>query len=143
MPEKINWTIKAQVVGGPVITESQVLEIEAYGKIHVNIANGETDKEVEVQPGSADMVSFLLVRSDKYNDLTDSSANLSLKVNLTTNPEITLDAPIMLIGNGAVNSLAPLLGPQKMFFTNSLGTDVDGNGIDANIEILIGRDSTP
>jgi hypothetical protein len=138
MPEKINWTITAQVVGGPLITESQALEIEAYDKIQVTIANGDSDKEIEVQPGGADKVSFLLIRSDKYNDVDNGSVNLSFKVNDSTNDEINLDAPLLLIGNGATGVLVPGEAPQKLFFTNSLGTDND-----ANIEILVGRDSTP
>jgi hypothetical protein len=142
MPEKINWTIKAQVADGPVILESQAVEVEAYGKIQVTIPNGETI-EVEVQPGGTNMVSFLLVKSDRYNDLTNPSANLSLKVNDTGNADINLDAPLLLIGNGAVQTLDPGEAPKTMYFSNSLGTDADGNGLDANIEILVGRDSTP
>ena len=138
MPEKINWTISAKVVGGPQINLSQALEIEAYDKIQVKIANGDTDKEIEVQPGGVDKVCFLLVSSDKYNDVTDTNINLSFKVNADTNSEINLDAPLLLIGNGATGILLPGEAPQKLFFTNSLGTDND-----ANIEILVGRDSTP
>jgi hypothetical protein len=136
MPEKITWSISAQVASGPRMKESQTMEVEAYDKFRVTIENDETEKEIEVIPGNSNNACFLIISSDKYNDTTDAGVNLNFKVNDTGNPSINLDAPIFLIGKGATGMLESGNAPQKFFFSNSLGEAV-------NIEILVGRDSTP
>ncbi len=127
MSEKINWTINVQVVGGPKMSASQTVTVDAYDKIGVTVPAGETDKEVEVQPGPAGRLQFLLVSSDQFGD------DLTYKVN-NTGDAIKLDAQQLLIGDGAVG----LLGaspPETLSFTNDLAQD-------ANIEILVGRNAT-
>jgi len=126
MTESINWSLNAQVSGGPKVMASDTKEIEAYDKIEVTIEAETTDKEVEIQPGGAGKVQFLLIRSDTYSE------NLTYKVNeLTT--IIKLDALHVFIGNGAVGLLTE--PPEKLVFTNDLTTPV-------SIEILVGRMAT-
>jgi hypothetical protein len=127
MAEKINWTLNVQVVGGPKMSAFQTVTVDAYDKIGVTVPVGETDKEVEVQPGPAGRVQFLLISSDQFGD------DLTYKVN-NAGDAIKLDAQQLLIGDGAVG----LLGaspPETLSFTNDLAQD-------ANIEILVGRNAT-
>ena len=128
MPEKINWTLNVQVAGGPKLFASSTLTLDAYDKIQVGIEAGATDKKVEVQPGGAGHVQFLLITSDPYGE------GLTYKVNDSASSKvIKLDGPHLLIGKGAVGLLDP--APTSLFFSSSLGKD-------ATVEILIGREAT-
>jgi hypothetical protein len=129
MSEKINWTLNVQVVGGPMLSSSDTMIVDAYDKIQVSADVGATDKKVEVQPGGSGQVQFLLITSDKYGE------KLTYKVNDSASTKIIkLDGPQLLIGKGAVGLLDP--APSSLFFTNSLD-------VGASIEILVGRDATP
>jgi len=126
MTESINWSLNAQVSGGPKVMASDTKEIEAYDKIEVTIEAETTDKQVEIQPGGGDRVQFLLIKSDTYSE------DLTYKVNDLTKI-IKLDALQVFIGNGAVELLTE--PPEKLVFTNGLATPV-------SIEILVGRMAT-
>lgn len=126
MTESINWSLNAQIVGGPKIMASDTKEIEAYDKIEVTIEAETADKQVEIQPGGAGRVQFLLIKSDTYSE------DLTYKVNELTNI-IKLDALQVFIGNGAVELLTQ--SPENLMFTNDLTTPV-------SIEILVGRMAT-
>jgi hypothetical protein len=100
--------------------------VDAYDKIGVNVP-GEGSATVEVQPSEEKgRVQFLLINSDQFDD------DLTYKVNDLTDV-IKLDAPQVLVGDGAVG----LLGepPNKLVLTNDLTQD-------ANIEIIVGRKAT-
>ncbi|MCK5432363.1 MAG: hypothetical protein KAJ03_06435 [Gammaproteobacteria bacterium] len=133
MTEQINWNLNAQVVGGPKILASDKIEIEAYDKIEVTIEAGASDKEVQIQPGGAGQVQFLLIKSEHYGDA------LTYKVNDTTDV-IKLDALQMLMGNGAIE-LLDVLPPEKLLFSNALVSST-GENIPASVEILVGRKAT-
>ena len=126
MTESINWSLNAQVSGGPKVMASDTKEIEAYDKIKVTIEAETTDKDVEIQPGGAGKVQFLLIKSDTYSE------DLTYKVNELTKI-IKLDALQVFIGNGAVELLTE--PPEKLVFTNDLTNPV-------SIEILVGRMAT-
>ena len=126
MTESINWSLNAQVIGGPKVMASDTKEIEAYDKIEVTIEAETADKEVEIQPGGADRVKFMLIKSDTYSE------DLTYKVNDLTKI-IKLDALHVFIGNGAVELLTQ--PPEKLVFTNDLTTPV-------SIEILVCRMAT-
>ena len=126
MTESINWSLNVQVIGGPKIMASDTKEIEAYDKIEVTIEAETADKEVEIQPGGAGRVQFLLIKSDTYSE------DLTYKVNELTKI-IKLDALQVFIGNGAVELLTE--PPEKLVFTNDLTNPV-------SIEILVGRMAT-
>jgi|SRR5215203_674189 len=127
MSEKINWTLNVQVVGGPKMSASQTVTVDAYDKIQVPVDAQDTDKVVEIQPGSVGRVQFLLISSNQFGD------DLTYKVN-NAGDAIKLDAQQLLIGDGAVG----LLGaspPETLSFTNDLAQNV-------NIEVLVGRNAT-
>lgn len=126
MTESINWSLNAQIVGGPKIMASDTEEIEAYDKIEVTIENGAIDKVVDIQPGGVDKVQFLVIKSEKYSD------DLTYKVNSLIDI-IKLDALHVFIGTGAVGLLKET--PKKLSFTNELQDPV-------SVEILVGRMAT-
>ena len=126
MTESINWSLNVQVIGGPKVMASDTKEIEAYDKIEVSIEAETADKEVEIQPGGAGRIQFLLIKSDTYSE------DLTYKVNELTKI-IKLDALQVFIGNGAVELLTE--PPEKLVFTNDLTNPV-------SIEILVGRMAT-
>lgn len=132
MPEQINWTFSVQVAGGPQIASSQPLTVEAYDKIDVNIPGGDDatpgTATVDVQPSGAGQVQLFLMTSSLYD------AKLSYKVDGVT--EVTFDAPLLLLGKGAVKLLGTT--QKKFVFTNTAGTAKP-----ANVKILVGRDATP
>jgi len=132
MSKVIQWKLNVQVAGGPGISASRSLEVEAYDLISVNVlaitSPPDTDKAVDVQPGEAGQVKFLAITSDRYGE------GLTYKVNDAGNPSIALDQPQVLVGEGAVGLLDP--APTKLFFSTTLSQD-------ASVQILVGRDATP
>ena len=131
MTEQIKWNINAQAVGGPKILASDTIEIEAYDKIDVTVEAESVDKEVQILPGEAGQVQFLLIKSDHYGDALTYKVNDSADV-------IQLDALHMLMGNGAIGLLnGPL---EKLVFSNDLV--LSSEKIPASVEILIGRKVT-
>lgn len=129
MNSTINLILKASVVGGPSISVSEAITVEAYDKIDVTILQGAVDKEVEIQPGASTLVQMLLIKSSKYD-----GTKLKYKVHDTGATPIVLDKEQLFLGQGAVGLLGTDL--DKLFFTNNLTEDV-------TIEILVGRDATP
>lgn len=123
MPEKINWTLNVQVAGGPKVSVSDTMEVDAYDKIEAVIpASGSAT--VNVQPANG--AHFFLITASSYDGLTyevDGSGT-----------SVTLDGVHVLIGAGAVGLLG---ATQSQFeFANAGGADV-------TISILVGRDATP
>lgn len=127
MPSTINWTLSAQVVGGPKILASDSSEAEAYDVINVTIPNSPDTVEVEVQPSSG-RVTFLMITSDNYHE-----SDISYTVDASPTV-IQLDAPQLFVGAGIMALLGG--GPGSLTFTNSTNDP-------ANIRILVGRDATP
>lgn len=128
MTKQINWTYNVEVVGGSKASESKTISAEAVDEIGLSIDPQQT-KEIDIQPGGAGQVQFLLVRSDRYSD------QVTYKVNATNQPVRTLDGPHLLIGKGAAELLAS--APKKLFVTNGLANDP------ISVSILVGRDATP
>jgi hypothetical protein len=129
MPETIILTVAAEVASGPKLKETRGLEIDAYDKITVTVPDGTSDLDVDIQPGSTGSIKLLIVKSNAYGD------GLTYTVNTGTTNHV-LDQPHVLIGTGSV----ALYGtePTRLGFGNALG-----DGKDAQIEILVGRDATP
>jgi hypothetical protein len=122
MSEKINWTLNVQVVGGPKMSASRTETVDAYDKIGVTVAAGETEV-VEIQPGNAGRVQFLLISSNEFDD------KLTFKVN-NAGKDIALDAMQLLVGDGAVGLLPA--APKSLAITNSLADPVE-------IQVIVGR----
>ncbi|MHC4203026.1 MAG: hypothetical protein ACYSTT_00125 [Planctomycetota bacterium] len=130
MPAKINCAIDVQVDGGPKVSLSQTVNVEAYGNIEVTVTDGTDGEDVLILPDGTDQVKFLLIRSNRYG------ADLSYSVNAAeadSTKRIRLDSPQLLMGEGAVNILGD--PPHTLFFYNNLGQD-------ATIQILVGRQAT-
>lgn len=127
MAEKINWTLSAQVVGGPSISVSDALTVDAYDKIGVTVAGAESET-VEIQPGDEGRVQFLLINLAATEQFGD---DLTFKVNDTAT-EVKMDGPQMLIGDGAVGLLQE--PPNTLTFTNRLTPPRD-----VDVQILVGR----
>lgn len=130
MPEKINWTTDVQIVGGPRIVVSQTVNVDAYDKIDVVVAEGTDENEVQVQPGGPGQVQFILIKSSKYDAALTYSVNAP---EASSVDRIKLDALQVLIGEGAVGLLGA--SPQTLYFYNHMGQDV-------TIQIIVGRKAT-
>jgi len=121
MAEKIKWNYVVQALKGPSVSATGTIEVDAYDKFEVTIADTVTQAVNLVPSGT---VSVLLINPKSPDQ------NLSYEIN--GNP-VVLDAPHLLLGSGAVGLLG---GVTSLTFTNATGAD-------AVIEILIGRDATP
>jgi hypothetical protein len=132
----INLALNIQVVGGPTVLISKSKSVQAYDKIEVVIEADSKGKSVDVQPGEADEVSFLLIKSSVYS----SDIKYVVKEVKDEEPdpttEIALDEPHLYLGKGAISALGK--SPKILTFTNSTTTKTP-----AAIEILVGRDATP
>ncbi len=135
MTYSIQWSVGIKISGGPQLSATKTIEVEAYDSIMVTIIGKTTpggpdkDKEVEIQPGIASgQVTFLAITSDRYD------STLTYKVNANSTPPIALDQPHVLVGKGAVALLDP--APKKLFFSSEVNQD-------AVVQVLVGRDATP
>lgn len=132
MSEQISWTLNVQVTGGPKISTSRTEMFDAYDKITVDIPAGDGTTPgtatVEVQPGDAGQVQFLLIKSSVY--AVPDEAKLTYQVNDNTADAILLDRLHLLVGAGAVGLLGA--APQTLLFSNEFDQT-------ASIEILVGR----
>jgi hypothetical protein len=122
MPEKIGWTLSAQVAGGPKEVISGVLEVGAYDRVQAVVPAGGTTT-VDVQPG--DGAQFLLVAANRYTDLAYTVDGGSA---------VALDGPHILVGAGAVG----LLGATQ----NQFEFD-NGGAEDVTVRVLVGRNPSP
>lgn len=137
MAHTIQWSSSIKISGGPQISFSKSVKVEAYDVIQVTIigtdttGGPDTDKEVEIQPGSTSgQVTFLAITSDRYD------ADLTYTVNDSGNSSIALDEPHVLVGQGAVGLLDPASSPTSLFFSSNISEN-------AEIQILVGRDAIP
>jgi hypothetical protein len=129
--EQIHWTLNIEVIGGPKISASRTQTVDAYDKITIDVPaqSGGTPGQatVEVQPGGAGQVQFLLVQSSVYDQ------DLTYRVNDPAASAIVLDTLQVLMGAGAVGLLGA--APQRLIFSNALAQV-------ASVQILVGRDAT-
>ena len=75
MSEKITVSVSVNITNGPTQAINQTVTVDAYDKFDLKVPDGTTAMNVDLQPGSADKVHFILVVSDQYAE------NLSYKVN--------------------------------------------------------------
>ena len=124
MAIQITTNFVATVAGGPSLGRSFQFEVDAYDLIDVEIADGASDEEIELQPGGAGQVQFLLVLADSYDPA------LSYKVNAGDNPSHDLDSELLLAGEGALELLS--FPPNSLLFTNATGQAI-------TVRVLVGR----
>lgn len=132
MPEKIKWTVQFQAIGGPGISKSDELGVEAYDRILATIPKGGVVKKVEIQPSpDPGDVKLIVVTAKTFGSgLTYKPGDMAGPVG----PVSAMDGPHVFIGAGAV----ALLGanpPQALYFSNNLTEDVA-------VQVLVGRKSS-
>ena len=121
MTEKLIWTVGVQAEAGPQLASAGTMEVEAYDKIGVTVADGATTA-VDLGPTGAEMVCLVVIPAEPNADLTyEVDGN-----------DVPLDAPLVLLG-GAVGLAG---NPASLTFKNQTGAE-------AVVEILVGRDATP
>jgi len=132
MSEKINWELDVQIVGGPKMSASTTISVDAYDVIDVKVPGGDSTTPgtatVEVQPGGAGQVRFLLIAASQYSEKLTYSVTGGAS-------NVELDAQQMLAGKGAVGLLDA--APGTLSFSNTLGS-----GKDVTVTILVGRKAT-
>lgn len=142
MGEKIRWMLDVQVQGGPKISASDTIDIDAYDKIEVSLDNDGVEKNVEIQPSSTGgQVQFILICSDHYDDLIVYTIKDSTAAVINT---IKLDSPQLFMGDGAVGLLdteptdtTSKTPPTSLYFANT------STHPSASIQILVGRKLIP
>ncbi len=129
MTTSLKATMKVEVAGAGAMSASRTVEAEAYDKIKVTVPGGSTGSPgqvtVDVQPGAAGQVQLLLITADSYSDDLSYAAD--------GGSSVTLDAPQLLVGVGAVGLLGAV---QSIEFSNEDATEV-------GVQIFVGRDATP
>lgn len=128
----VSWSVSIQVTGGPTVTAMEgPIAAEAIDRIEVSIAAGDVDKEVSLQPGPANGIHLLLIKSSQYGSGTDITFKVS--DGTTDGAAIELTGPQFYSGGAAV-----LFGlaPQSLKFSNA-------SVHPAQIEVFIARDATP
>jgi hypothetical protein len=127
----INYSFSIVVAGGPRVNHAARLEPEAYDLLEVEVPGKDPtsttpgEATVEVLPSGSD-VELLLITAASYAGLQYSVTN-----GVT---DAGLDAPLLLIGGGAV-SLLGTTAPTEFVFKNSV------EGVTNTVNILIGRDA--
>ena len=122
----ISCAVNVQIVGGPQLSTSRTIEVDAYDVVREELTD--QDKEVEVQPATdAKRVQFLLINSTEFDD------KLTYKVN-DAERDIKLDGPQLFVGEGLVELLDTKANqaPRKLTFSNDLGRNV-------TVEVVVGR----
>lgn len=128
MAVNLAYSISVQIPAGPGLAASGKVEVEGYDKVQIVIADGDSDRAVNIGPGGAGLARFLSVTASEYD------AALTYKVNDAAATAIPLDGPHLFVGAGAVALLDD--EPTQLLFGNSTGDDV-------TVQILVGRDATP
>jgi hypothetical protein len=124
----LNLNIGIQVTNGPQINLNRSREIEAFDKVDISLAGGAT-VTVDLQPGTAEQIALLLVKSSKY----DKKITLKLK-GTSDSPALTLEEPHVFVNDGA--TLFTVERPAQVEFTSTLGNDPANT---ADIEIFVAR----
>jgi hypothetical protein len=143
--KNLNASASFQIPGGPTLSATASLEIEAYDRIDVTLKPGDSDKTVDIQPGAASQLRLLVIKSSLYDAGGDLTYVVSdgLAINPNDSDPVNLDAPQIFMGVGAVG-LFGIDPPKSVKFTNGLASaGPSDTSKDAYIEILVGRDATP
>lgn len=117
----IKYTVDLQVSGGPKLNFTDNVTVDAYDSIDITLAKDET-KTVAVQPGNADKVKLLFIKSSV------ASAAVHFE-NKDDKDLVTLLNPVLLVGDAVAILANP---PKDMKFKN-------GHTAPVTITILVGR----
>ena len=128
MVVKVAWSFYVTIENGPSMNLADSINTEAYDKISVKIDSNDADKKVAIQPGEADKIDFLCIKSDYYGPNPPEAGKI-ITYKCDAGSPITLDQAHVLIGTSLVKLLQNL---KTLSFTNKTENP-------ANIEVLIGR----
>src|SRR3569833_2435623 len=106
MGEKLSWKYVAQAVNGPSLSAAGEMEVDAYDKLAITVADN-ASQQVDLVPNAK--ASLLIINPE------NASTDLTYKVGAN---DIQLDGPQEFIGAGAV---ALLGGATSLAFTNHTG----------------------
>ncbi len=127
----MSWSVTVQVGGGATISAgTAALPVEATDQVSVTIEPGDTNRVVEIQPGSAVAIRLLVIKSSRYGQgLTFRASD-----GATDSDPVVIDAPQIFTGGGVA-----LFGvaPRRLLLTLPAG------GQPADLEIFVARDATP
>ena len=125
MAEIIRWMYSVRAEGGPSAALDGQLSVDGYEKLNVNVP-ATSAMTVTLGPGTwADILSLVVSAGDMSGSLTvepDGAAT------------VPLDAPIVLLGPGAVALLGT--GDAVLTFVNTGAEDI-------LVDIFVARDATP
>jgi hypothetical protein len=126
MAETINWLYSVRADRGPNAALNGTFQADAYERISVTLAAGAT-QDVTIAPGTwADVLSLVISADDLSGDVTVEPDGAAAAV--------PLDAPIVLLGAGAV----ALLGAG-----NATVTLENTGAEDVLVDFFVARDATP
>jgi hypothetical protein len=132
MSRKIKWKLDVAVENGPTVTGGDIIEVEAYDFVKVEVPGGDATTPgtatVDVQPSGTGKVKFISIKSDIYDE------NLTYKVD-GAGSDVKLDSAHVFIGGGALGLLGATT--KQFVFTNKAGLTKK-----AGVEILVGRKAT-
>ena len=131
MSQTLTLSQNIRLSSGQVFTTSQVIPMDGYDVIEVDVGAEEAELEVKVQPGDKEMVKFLMIEPSGTLD------ELKYAVNKKNGTKITLDSPQTFAGPAEVallveNGEVEITDPQSLFFFS-------GENNDAKVKILVGR----
>src|SRR3569832_342698 len=102
MGEKLSWNYVAQAVNGPSLSAAGEMEVDAYDKLAITVADN-ASQQVDLVPNAK--ASLLIINPE------NASADLTYKVGAY---DIKLDGPQVFIGAGAVALLGGANGPTRV-----------------------------
>lgn len=132
MSTTMKSTIKVEIEGAGTLSATHSIDVHAFDKIEINVppelSGTAGTAVVNAQPGGEGQVKLLLITASEYSN---ESNELSYSVTGGTS-DIVLDAPQLLVGDGALK----LLGDTQNTFTFS-----NGFSSEIGIQILVGRNA--
>lgn len=131
---KLTWSITIQVTGAPTMTAAAAEQtVEATDHVSVQIAPGDADKVVEIQPGAATGIQLLVVQANTYS--AENPISFVASDGSTDSAAITLNGPQVFTASGV--ALFAVDPPTQLKFTNPAA------GAAAEVEVFVARDATP
>jgi hypothetical protein len=127
---RVRWGVSVEEEGGPVvIADSDDVNAEATGEVHVTIEDADSDKEVTILPGGAADVYVMVIQASRYSsDVTYKAWDGS-----KDSKPVVLDGP-QIFTTGSVSLFG--VAPKSLKFTNG--------GVDpVDVAIYVARDATP
>jgi len=132
----VNVTLAIQAQGGPQMSVSRPLEVQAYDRVAVTVdpgGAGASEVAVDIQPSGADRVSILAIQSSLYG----KEIVYRLSDGTTDSDPVQLDQPQVFVGNAvALFGVAPRTLKVKNTFPAADATKK------AQIEVFVGRRAT-